>query len=36
MDQAVTRRSIRFMLQVLRDAVGPALIKTQAVQRARA
>lgn len=32
-DQLLTRRSIRVMLQILRDAVGPALIKTQAVQR---
>lgn len=33
-DQLVTRRSIKVLFQVLRDAVGPSLIKTQAVRRA--
>ncbi len=35
-EQMVTRRSMRVMLQVLRDAVGPSIIKTQAVKRASA
>jgi uncharacterized protein (DUF2236 family) len=33
-DQALTRRTIRLLFQVLRDSVGPSIIKTQAVQRA--
>jgi uncharacterized protein (DUF2236 family) len=35
-DQLVTRQSMRVMFQLLRDAVGPSIIKTQAVQRASA
>jgi uncharacterized protein (DUF2236 family) len=33
-DQLVTRRSIRLMFQLIRDAVGPPIIKTQAMRRA--
>jgi uncharacterized protein (DUF2236 family) len=35
-DQLVTRRTARVLLQVLRDSVGEALIKTQAVERVAA
>ncbi|MEV4311050.1 oxygenase MpaB family protein [Actinocrispum sp. NPDC049592] len=35
-EQMITRRSMRVMLQLLRDAVGPSIIKTQAVKRASA
>jgi uncharacterized protein (DUF2236 family) len=33
-DKMVTRQSARVLFQVLRDSVGPPIIKTQAVQRA--
>lgn len=36
LDQFVTQRSARVLLQVLRDSVGEALIKTQALERVAA
>ncbi|MFC0116202.1 oxygenase MpaB family protein [Kibdelosporangium aridum] len=35
-DQMITRRSLRVLLQLLRDSVGESPIKTQAVERATA
>jgi uncharacterized protein (DUF2236 family) len=36
LEQALTRQSVRVLFQLLRDSVGPALIKTQALERAQA
>jgi uncharacterized protein (DUF2236 family) len=35
-DQVLTRQSVRLLFQLLRDSVGPPIIKIQAVQRASA